>query len=194
MIRVRMQSLALPLMLHSIVLGSSAQTPSSSPQSAGTREMASRLDRLFSDIPPMRLKFKSSERAELARSFLAKEEDPSQQLGYKVALARELMFAGDTAEALVHFQDVLAAANVPGSRANPLEMKMLYEWIATCHLRLAEQTNCLGNHNADSCLMPIEGGGVHIVPEHSRHIGRSTRPFPRCPGGGQCAGISGKPA
>ena len=46
---------------------------------------------------------------------------------------------------------------------------MLYEWIATCHLRLAEQTNCLGNHNADSCLMPIEGGGVHIVPEHSRN-------------------------
>lgn len=169
MIRVRMRRFVLPLMLYSIVSGLSAQTPSSSPQSAGTKEMVNRLDRIYSGIAPLRFKYKSSERAELARKELAKEEDRLQQLGYKIALARELVFAGDTAEAIVHFQDVLAAITVPGFRANPAELKMLYEWEATCHLRLAEQTNCLGNHNADSCLMPIAGGGVHTVPEHSRN-------------------------
>jgi hypothetical protein len=33
---------------------------------------------------------------------------------------------------------------------------------------MAEQTNCLANHNADSCLLPIQGGGVHIQQQYSR--------------------------
>jgi hypothetical protein len=32
---------------------------------------------------------------------------------------------------------------------------------ALCHLRAGERANCLLNHNGDSCLFPIQGGGVH---------------------------------
>src|SRR5690606_28951475 len=37
-----------------------------------------------------------------------------------------------------------------------------------CHLRMGEQANCLLNHNADSCLFPIQGGGVHQDQSGSR--------------------------
>jgi hypothetical protein len=36
-------------------------------------------------------------------------------------------------------------------------------------LRLGEQENCLNNHNADSCLLPIQGGGVHKQTRGSRN-------------------------
>ena len=33
--------------------------------------------------------------------------------------------------------------------------------IATGHLRIAEEMNCLENHSPDSCIFPIRGGGIH---------------------------------
>lgn len=36
-------------------------------------------------------------------------------------------------------------------------------------LRLGEQENCLNNHNADSCVLPIQGGGVHKQTRGSRN-------------------------
>ncbi|MCS6917631.1 MAG: CRTAC1 family protein [Chitinophagales bacterium] len=38
----------------------------------------------------------------------------------------------------------------------------LKNFLALGYLRLAEQTNCIMNHNDESCVFPISGGGVHI--------------------------------
>jgi len=33
--------------------------------------------------------------------------------------------------------------------------------LAIAYLRLGDRTNCINNHNAESCIFPIAGGGVH---------------------------------
>lgn len=33
---------------------------------------------------------------------------------------------------------------------------------ALCYIRLGEQVNCLVNHTASSCILPIQGDGIHI--------------------------------
>jgi hypothetical protein len=38
-----------------------------------------------------------------------------------------------------------------------------------CWLRIGEWTNCVTDHNAESCLAPIRGRGVHRLPEGSRN-------------------------
>ena len=40
---------------------------------------------------------------------------------------------------------------------------------ALCWLRIGEWTNCLADHNADSCLAPIQGRGVHRFQDGSRN-------------------------
>ena len=39
--------------------------------------------------------------------------------------------------------------------------KDLYELYAITHLRLGEVTNCVVNHNSESCLFPIKGAAIH---------------------------------
>ena len=39
---------------------------------------------------------------------------------------------------------------------------------ALAWLRLGEQENCLTNHNAQSCVFPIRGEGVHKLQKGSR--------------------------
>ncbi|MCR9249639.1 MAG: CRTAC1 family protein [bacterium] len=36
-----------------------------------------------------------------------------------------------------------------------------YKVLALAHLRNGEQTNCINNHNAVSCVLPLAGGGIH---------------------------------
>lgn len=57
--------------------------------------------------------------------------------------------------------------------AGGLELKPEFEarrlmMKALCHLRIGEQANCLTNHNGDSCVFPIRGGGCILRPEGSR--------------------------
>jgi tetratricopeptide (TPR) repeat protein len=36
-----------------------------------------------------------------------------------------------------------------------------YELLALAYLRIGELENCIANHSAESCILPIQGGGVH---------------------------------
>ncbi len=40
--------------------------------------------------------------------------------------------------------------------------------LAVAHLRYGESQNCSARHNANSCILPIRGAGVHADPEGSR--------------------------
>ncbi len=36
-----------------------------------------------------------------------------------------------------------------------------YKLLAYAHLRHGEQTNCILNHSSESCILPLQGGGIH---------------------------------
>lgn len=76
-------------------------------------------------------------------------------------LAMLLLNAGESGAALLHFQRYKAEANAAGWRLDAVQTRDLAIQMAVCHLRIAEQENCLEFHNPESCLIPIQPGGVH---------------------------------
>src|SRR5690606_42081221 len=59
----------------------------------------------------------------------------------------------------------------PDLLAGPQMLPTLLLTNALCYLRLGEQENCIADHNADSCLFPIRGGGVHKLQIGRAHVG-----------------------
>ena len=41
--------------------------------------------------------------------------------------------------------------------------------LGLAYLRLGEQASCLNNHNAESCILPLSGGGIHLDQVGSSH-------------------------
>jgi ASPIC and UnbV/FG-GAP-like repeat len=137
-------------------------------QPAGTRKMVDRLAALQKTVDPREVIYLSGARAEMLAGALAGATNLQQELKLRVQLATELVQAGRAAQGLDEFkliEDKLRAAGgaVSGRGAQDMRMRK-----AMAFMRLGEQINCVSNHNQDSCLLPIRGGGVHKYPEGSR--------------------------
>lgn len=79
----------------------------------------------------------------------------------------EELKAGETEKAIEVFESVLEfvePVQVEGKEQVIVEIKKL---LAVAYLRKGEQENCLKNHNAASCVVPIVGDGRHSLTEGS---------------------------
>ena len=68
-------------------------------------------------------------------------------------LSLELLKMGDTEGAIHHLDLALAKSQAAG----------VYFTRGVTFLRQSEVQNCIGRHNADSCLLPLKGGGLHQI-------------------------------
>ena len=59
----------------------------------------------------------------------------------------------------------MRARNLP---IPPDKLSLIRMYEALAWLRLGEKENCLSNHSINSCLVPIQGDGVHKLPRGSR--------------------------
>ena len=144
--------------------------PPPKPQPASTRKMIERLHEVdrrnegtaISDYFPQ-----NAVKRYAARLAAAKTTD--EVLRAKMPYALALLNTGQSEAALEQldsFETLLAQAGYHlGSEG---EARYL-ERRALTYLRIGEQENCLYNHNAESCLLPIQGGGVHVRTRGSRH-------------------------
>lgn len=71
---------------------------------------------------------------------------------------------GKESEAIPLLETVVNQLSVTNPRAARVAMSEL----ALAYLRLGEQTNCRANHSAESCILPIQGGGIHKIETGSR--------------------------
>lgn len=91
----------------------------------------------------------------------------------RVLLARELLRLGDPAgalaqmrQALAHEQSLWTAGTARGFgttdsvRQVERRKKLLFQLVLAA-VRLGEQVNCIGSHEAASCILPIRDQGVH---------------------------------
>lgn len=137
----------------------------------GNRRMAARLDRIRRESNSVDNTFLSERAVDRYRELITDQgpEISSEDwidLHFRFAMA--LLQAGDLEEALPEFQAIESELlKRLGPEKRPVLAKVLKQW-AICYLRLGELENCLHNHNAESCLFPIRGGGMHILPEGSR--------------------------
>ena len=90
--------------------------------------------------------------------LLRGEDEESLEFQHNFALA--LMKRGAFDGAAERLQGLISRLKAKGQVKGELGKKVRYSLIAA-HLRSGEVANCLGDHNYDSCLLPIAGGGVH---------------------------------
>lgn len=89
-------------------------------------------------------------------------------LALRPALALQELNAGRTLVALRHYEAYQATLDAATWRLDSAQSTDLAIRTAVAHLRLGEEQNCLLNHNSESCLFPIQGGGVHALSGGSR--------------------------
>ncbi|HLO56323.1 MAG TPA: CRTAC1 family protein [Saprospiraceae bacterium] len=76
--------------------------------------------------------------------------------------ADELLNAGKTQDAIGIFETFLAQAASDNMPMNDIS-KMIHEKMAIAYLRLGEQQNCVQNHTASSCIIPLQEEGFHTI-------------------------------
>ncbi len=112
--------------------------------------------------------FDSDLLVDYTRRLLAQATNPTTKLFLQSQLAVHLLEAGKNEDALHAFDAFTQLVAQMGLQPDSHDLSKLEIDRALCYLRLGEQENCLSNHNADSCLMPIQGGGVHKLPRGAR--------------------------
>jgi len=89
-------------------------------------------------------------------SLMPLTKDPTANLNLVFRKANALLEAGREQDAVTLFDRIATfVKDVPASR------KAVIPMLALAYMRLAERTNCINNHSAESCIMPIQGKGVH---------------------------------
>ena len=105
---------------------------------------------------------KPAERVAYYRQLLAQPVNLSKEIRARFDLATYLLQAGDSASAITEIETLRARQKAEGVVLKPDFDRQLTELHALAYLRAGEQQNCLKNHNAQSCIYPIRGGGLHI--------------------------------
>jgi hypothetical protein len=137
-------------------------------QGDGTRRMQQRIEDILRGIDPMENGFMNAGRAAALRPRLAGAIDPHEYLEMQPQLAIELLNAGRTEEAIAEFDRLRAFLSQPGIEVGVRPRYYLERNRAVAYLRLGEQENCILNHSAASCLLPIRKEGVHQRQRGSR--------------------------
>ncbi|HXV74741.1 MAG TPA: CRTAC1 family protein [Candidatus Polarisedimenticolaceae bacterium] len=91
-----------------------------------------------------------------------------ERVRYHLKLGRDELRLGNPTDAIAQY--TAAMALVPG--LDPAQQRvvrnMLSYHLGVANLRWGENLNCVSRHTADSCLLPIRGGGVHTDQTGSR--------------------------
>ena len=162
-------------------LGSApAQSP---PVAAGTQAMVERLRELAKNSDPAHNVYLNRQRAALFRDRLARAVNPVEKLDARIRLSLELLQSGDTETAIHELHVARDLMRVFPEEQRPgmaLELDRLF---AQAHLRLGEQQNCVARHTSQSCLLPLQEGGVHEIQTGSRQaVQYLNRILERAPG------------
>lgn len=87
-----------------------------------------------------------------------KHADTDAQLRINYQRAKTFMELGDINKTVALFNEI---QNDPEVKDSEFDKTRLQKELAFAYLRMGEVNNCLSNHNAESCIFPIQGGGIH---------------------------------
>ena len=116
---------------------------------------------------PFQYYYLNSERAVEARKQLAERENEDRAV-LRATYAVESLYAGQTNEAIDAYEELLEDID-PDQELLTAESRRLTDLLAISYLRQGEQQNCIGNHSAEACILPLKGGGIHTIQEGARN-------------------------
>jgi hypothetical protein len=132
------------------------------PRAPSTRKMAELLASLYQSQDWKLDPNKPAERAAYYRRVLQSPLTLANEIQVRFDLATYLLQAGDSAAAITEIESLRVRARTAHIVFKPDFDRHVTELHGLACLRSGEQQNCLSNHNAQSCVYPIRGGGVHI--------------------------------
>jgi len=101
--------------------------------------------------------------AQLQAQLESGELSASQRVQSQLAYAAKLLEHGDEQQAVALLAQVVSESEaVLGPGALP-QMPGVYARLAVAWLRRAEVENCIQDHNIESCVFPLAGGGRHAA-------------------------------
>lgn len=133
-----------------------------------TRRMAALLARINNESDPTSMAYLSDRVVEKIATAIQGTTNVVQQVNLRVALARRQTQSGRPDQALntyLEIDQLLAASGIALNDAGRMEVRARR---AVAFLRLGEQENCIGRHNAESCLFPLSPAARHHMPRGSR--------------------------
>jgi hypothetical protein len=160
----RFQRNCCALLLCGVAVAAAGQAPARPAPLAhgeGARRMGQRLRAIFAAYDWKSDPNKPFERSTYLEVVLTRNLSLNDEITVRMELANEQLRAGfseravDTMETLVKHIE-LHLSELP----RPLQAE-IHQLLALSYLRLGEQENCIGNHNALSCNFPLHGGGIH---------------------------------
>ncbi len=137
------------------------------PQPAGTVRMINRLQKLHDEANPRSNQFLNDRRVKMMEQDLSQTTNLQTKAMLDFQLAPELLNSGRPEEALQQLQAALDILPMMHAHLQPEMQAKLRVLKATAMLRIGEQENCLGNHNAESCLFPLSPAAFHKLPRGS---------------------------
>jgi hypothetical protein len=139
----------------------------STAQPASTRKMSELIHQIWSKSNPIENFYLSFEAADFTRMMMMRPGAAPDLR--KIELLHQYMLQAGETEAVLQDLERLEAAMKGSGAPLPASLEARFtKFKAIGYLRLGEQENCLHNHNGDSCLLPIRGGGVHKMQRGSQ--------------------------
>ena len=129
-------------------------------QSKGTLKMIKILDSINRNANPDDFYVMNTQRAASFKKKLATEKDPNKRLNLYFQYSVESLNAGNTDEAIGVLSQVINAMKITQENFTP-QYKLFFDQLAIAYMRKGELENCAANHNPQSCIIPIQGNGIH---------------------------------
>ncbi len=136
---------------------------SKDPRFEGNRKMVALLDSLSKTADAQKNYYLSEARAQkLLANKPAQFANKKEKLGWNLQYNNELLSAGKPEEAAKNVLALIKEVNgdLDGAIAD-YDYKAAYDLLAICYMRQGEMQNCLSNHNAASCIVPLAPEGFH---------------------------------
>lgn len=135
---------------------------------SGTQKMVERLASLANNVDPKSDPYANEARVQMLRE-LPRPSDLRGRVRLDFQLATELLCAGRNQEAVELYGAVLTQITGPYHRIFPDDLiRKVRAMLALASLRLGEEQNCVLRHSSQSCILPIEGDGIHELREGSQ--------------------------
>jgi hypothetical protein len=133
------------------------------PRAPSTRKMADLLASIYHSQDWKLDPNKPAERAAYYQQVLQQPALPlAKEVRVRFDLANYLLQAGDSAAAVHEIEILRTRQQAEHIVFKPDFDRQITELHGLACLRSGEQQNCLTNHNAQSCVYPIRGGGIHL--------------------------------
>ncbi len=148
--------------LFLVILSFWSCTDKGAPPSGDTRPL---VQEAIKRIDPLKTPaYLNKVRAALYEQKVKAEPDSIKRLDLVLQWASELLKCGQTLEALQKYNEAIDFITRHGLAMDAENKRKLFSQIGIAFMRHGEIENCLLNHQHESCILPIQGNGIHVLP------------------------------